>query len=185
MSPAVQSFIDKGLFDRLPPTFSTFVFEQIKDWDLLFPAEQSYFERLLSLLDRSDPKLVDDLFAPMRAAEREMGINEKTWPRRSFTLDQVDFLNRNLHYAKWRKAVASAFARLDPALEEEVARRGQARLVIVTSPAELPTGPDRMWTRLQKLGKRVRLEGEVAPAKLTRDLAAQYAGLRASSPYDA
>ena len=52
--PAVQT-VDKGLFERLPVSFSAFCFDQIKDWDLLFPHERGYFQRLFALLDRSDP----------------------------------------------------------------------------------------------------------------------------------
>jgi hypothetical protein len=158
-SAAIQTLIGKGLFDRLPPTFSTFVFEQIKDWDSLFPAEQSYYERLLSLIDRSDPAAVDALFAPMREAEKQMGVSEKSWPRREFTLDQVDFLNRNPHYPEWRRAVAQAFSKLDPLLDAEVERHGRPRLAVIVSPAELPAGPDRMWLRLRDRGRMVALDG--------------------------
>ena len=130
-----------------------FFFDQVKEWALLFPAEQDYFERLFGLLDRTDRAAVEELFAPLRRLEPVMGVNERVWPKRQFTLDQVDFLNRNAHYAEWRKAVADIFARLDPVLDEEIARKGRQRLVVALSPAELPVGPDRMWTRLK--GRRV------------------------------
>jgi hypothetical protein len=158
LSPTLQALVDKGLFDRLPPTFSTFFFEQIQGWDTLFPAERSYHERLFALIDRSDPALVEKLFDPLRRIEQEMGVNEKNWPRRHFTLDQVDFLNRSAHYPEWRKTVTEIFARLDPLLEEEVARKGHARLVVVIAPAELPVGPDRMWLRIRQHGKRIPLD---------------------------
>jgi len=45
VSPLLQALIDKGIFDRLPVSFSTFFFEQVKEWELLFPAEKNYFER--------------------------------------------------------------------------------------------------------------------------------------------
>src|SRR5881396_1750510 len=102
VSPLLQRLIDGGLLDRLPVTFGTFFFDQIKEWDLLFPSEQNYFERLFGLLDRSEPKVVEELFAPLRRLEPVMGVNEQVWPKRRFTLDQVDFLNRNAHYAEWR-----------------------------------------------------------------------------------
>src|SRR5581483_2852307 len=102
LSPTLEALIEKGLFDRLPVTFSTFFFDQIQDWQLLFPAEQNYYERLFTLLDRSDPQQVDALFSPVRAAEVKMGVTEAVWPKRKFTLDQVDFLNRSPHYADWR-----------------------------------------------------------------------------------
>ncbi|MBI1788198.1 MAG: hypothetical protein HYR60_11685 [Acidobacteria bacterium] len=184
VSPLLQRVIDGGLFDRLPVTFGTYAFDQIKEWDLLFPAEQSYFERLFGLLDRSEAKRVEELFAPLRQIEQKMGVNEKVWPKRQFSLDQVDFLNRNAHYPEWRKAVADLFGRLDPLLEEEIARKGRPRLVVVSSPAELPVGPDRMWTRLREYGRVVALEGqESALARLT-PVAELYSAKNAASRYE-
>jgi len=153
-----QALIEKGLFARLPGTFSTFFFEQMQDWDTLFPAERNYHERLFRLLDRSDGALVERLFEPLRRIEQTMGVNDKNWPRGHFTLDQVDFLNRSLHYPEWRKAVADIFARLDPLLEDEITRAGHSRLVVVIAPAELPVGPDRMWLRIRQHGARIPLQ---------------------------
>src|SRR5205085_2117765 len=45
-----------------------------------------------------------------------------------------------------------------PLLDAEVARQGRPRLVIVVAPAELPVGPDRMWTRIASHGKRIPLQ---------------------------
>jgi hypothetical protein len=185
VSPAFQALLEKGLFDRLPVTFSTYCYDQIKDWDLLFPAEKSYFERLFGLLDRSEPRSVDELFQPLREAERKMGVNGRVWPKRQFTLEQVDFLNRSPHYAEWRRAVAGVFSRLDPMLDAEVMRRGNARLVVVVSPPELPVAPDRLWLRLRDRGKRIRLEGgdeEEWPPLLAR-LLARYGQSPKRAPY--
>ena len=155
-SHALQTYIDKGLLSRLPVTFSTFFFDSIKDWNALFPAEQSYYERLLGLLDRSDPKAGDALFEPMRVAEVRMGVDPKQWAG-GFTLEHVDFLNRSAHYSEWRQAVRNVFANLDPLLDAEVERQGRPRLVVVLSPSDLPVGPDRMWLRIAKRGKRIPL----------------------------
>jgi hypothetical protein len=158
VSPALQALIDKGLPDRLPRSFAAFCFDQMKDWDLLFPAERGYFERLFGLLDRTPPREVERLFQALREIEPRMGMNDKTWPRGQFTLEQVDFLNRNPYYPEWRAAVAQVFAQLDPALDAETARTGHARLVIVVAPSQLPTDPGRMWTRFPGKGKRIAVE---------------------------
>ncbi len=185
VSPALQALIEKGLLERLPVTFSTYCYDQIKEWPLLFPAEKSYYERLFGLLDRSDPQLVEDLFAALREAERKMGVNEKVWPKRQFTLDQVDFLNRSPHYPEWRQAVARIFSRLDPLLDAEVARAGQARLVLVATPAELPVGPDRMWLRIRRHGKRIPLKtaAEDDWKRPLGQLLAAHAASQKQSPY--
>ncbi len=161
MSPTIQKLIDKGLFDRLPPTFSTFFLEQIKDWNTLFPAEQSYFERLFLLIDEIPGADLATLFSTLREVEKKMGVNPRTWPRKSFTLDQVDFLNRNAHYREWRQIVTGIFAQLDPILEEDIARRGRPRFSVVITPAELPVAPEQLWLRLQ--GKRIRFTEPLDP----------------------
>lgn len=158
LSTVLEGFIEKGLFDRLPVTFSTFFYNQIQDWELLFPAEKSYYERLFGLLDRTDPAEVDQLFAGLRDAERRMGVTDAVWPKRTFTLQQVDFLNRSPHYPEWRKAVSEVFAAVDPVLDREAAKHGRPRLVVVLSPAEMPVGPDRLWKRIEEHGKRIELE---------------------------
>jgi hypothetical protein len=162
ISPDLQRLMKEGLFDRLPPTFSTYVHDRLREWETLFPAERDYFERLFALLDRSDPKAVEDLFAPLRVVEEKMGVSEKTWNRREFTLEHVDFLQRSPHLAEWRATIAGIFAKIDPLLDEEVARAGHSRLVIVVSPPELPMGADRMWMRLKDRGRLV-------PLKLNED----------------
>ena len=172
VSPKLQAIVDKGLLDTLPVSFSAFCFDQMKEWELLFPAERGYYERLFTLLDRSDVQSVERLFTPIREIERKMGVNEKTWPKGQFTLEQVDFLNRNPYYPEWRSAVSLIFAQLDPLLDAEVARAGHSRLVIVIAPQQLPVGADRMWTRFQGKGKRVAIEapddaGEYVPLLLT------------------
>ncbi|HEV3196518.1 MAG TPA: hypothetical protein VGZ73_01395 [Bryobacteraceae bacterium] len=158
VSARLQALIDKGLLDRLSVSFSSFCLDQMKDWELLFPAERGYFERLFGLLDRSSPEVVERVFAPVREIERKMGVTEKTFPKGQFTLEQVDFLNRNPYYSEWRGAITRIFAQLDPLLDSEVARAGHARLVIAIAPSQLPADPERMWTWFQGRGKRVALE---------------------------
>jgi len=159
-SRKIQRLIDEGLFDQLPPTFTSFFFQKIREWELLFPAEQGYFERLFGLLDRAPDEAVERLFARLRQIERKMGVNPETWDPKEFTLDHVDFLNRSPYYSEWRGEIREIFSRIDPMLEEEVQRTGRRRLVMVFSPPELPTGVDRMWTRLREHGKAVPLRVE-------------------------
>ncbi len=162
VSPTLQRYIDDGLFDRLPRTFAAYTFDRVKDWDNLFPAEHGYFERLFGLLARSDAQAVADLFAPLLAVEARMGVDRSTWSTKEFTLEHVDFLQRNRRLPEWRQAIADIFSRIDPLLDDEVARGGRPRLVVVITPPELPMGPDRMWLRIQDKGKLIplALEGD-------------------------
>jgi hypothetical protein len=190
--------LSPALSQRLPVTFATYFFDQVKDWHLLFPAEKNYFERLLTLIERIEAATISALFAPMREAERKMGVNEKVFDRKEFTLEHVDFLNRSPHYPEWRAAVAQVFAKLDPVLDEQVVRNGKPRLVVVIAPSDLPVGPDRMWLRIASRGKRVRLTVPEEPADYlpllltgaplkakTPTLASLYADAHTTSPYQA
>ena len=76
-----------------------------------------------------------------------MGVNSRTWPRGGFSLEHVDFLNRNALYPERRRQVSAIFDYISPALDAAIESR--TRLVIVLSPPELPVGPDRMCTRLK------------------------------------
>src|SRR6266446_6503113 len=156
-SKTIQRLIDSGLFERLPATFCTYFYDQIQEWDLLFPAEQNYYERLFTLLAASDGKAVEQLFAPRREVERKMGVTDANWPRHKFTLQQVGLINRSKYYTEWRQAVAFAFSRIDPILDADVARTGRPRLVVIISPRDLPVSAERMWTRIAARGRRVRL----------------------------
>jgi len=156
-SAAIDQVIARGLFDRIPATFATYTYDRLREWDLLFPAEQGYFERLLSLLDRSGPAAVARVFSPLAAVEENMGVDRRSWNSNGFNLGHIDFLQRSPHYAEWRRVISAIFAEIDPLLEVELGRNGRPRLVIVTSPSELPAAPDRMWTRIAQRGKRIAL----------------------------
>jgi len=141
-------------FAHVPVTFAAYFNEQLRGWESLFPAEQSYFERLGSYLEESPAKL----FTALAELEPRMGVTPANWPRGSFTLQQVDFLNRNPLYPEWRRVITEIFDRINPVLDAEAAARGKPRLIVVLGPADLPVGPDRMWTRLAGKGRRVLLE---------------------------
>jgi len=187
VSPKLQALIDDGLFKRLPPTFSTYSLDRLKDWNKLFPAEQDYFERLFGLIARSDDAAVERLFAPLFAVEEKMGVDRNSWNRREFTLEHVDFLQRNRRLPEWRDTIARIFAEIDPLLDQEVARAGRSRLVVVVSPSDLPIGPDRMWQRLQDKGKLVNLdlgEGDPLPDYLPKLMTGAPRAEGASSLFD-
>jgi hypothetical protein len=195
-SDNIRRLVEQGLFERLPPSFTAFFYQQILEWETLFPAERGYIERLFGLLQRGEAEQVRQLFAPLRELEQTMGIRPETWNPREFTLSHVDFLNRSPYYARWREEIARIFGVIDPMLDEEVARTGRRRLVIVISPGELPVGADRLWSRLQEHGKRIALEpveaddylsylltGE-ARAAAARSVVQEYAASPLAAAYD-
>ena len=138
-------------FSHVPITFSAYFNEQLRGWETLFPSEQDYFERLGAYLEKAPPAM----FSALADLEPKMGVTPTTWPRGRFSLEQVDFLNRNPLYPEWRRIITVIFNQINPVLDAAI--KGQPRLVIVISPADLPVGPDRMWLRLAGLGRRVPL----------------------------
>ncbi len=150
-------------FDFCPVTFGGYMTDQARNWPELFPAERDYFLRLAALLKQAP----ESFFAPLQAIEQKMGVTPQNWPRGQFTLAQVDFLNRNAHYAEWRREIARLFSILDPQLDEQVRARGHRRAIVVTSPADMPVGTDRMWLRIREQGRMVALDTPEDPAQST------------------
>lgn len=195
-SPQMEAILAKGLLEKLPITFGVYCFDRIRDWPSLFPAERSYLERLFALIDSLTPARREQLFAPLTGVEAKMQLKEQNWKRGEFTLDHVDFLQRNPHLAEWRAAVASIFAQIDPVLDAQISMKGKPRLLVVVAPSELPVGPDRMWKRIEKFGQRVKvkspddvneylallLTGQVASAKAPA-LSDAYAAQAGREPY--
>lgn len=147
-------------FAHVPVTFSAYFIEQLRTWEVLFPAEQAYFERLGKYLERAN----ENFFKELAALEPRMGVTPISWPRGSFTLQQVDFLNRNSLYPEWRSVITRMFDQINPVLDAEAAAKGKPRLVMIIGPADLPVGPDRMWTRLAGKGRRILLTVPADPA---------------------
>lgn len=188
LSPALEAVLAKGVLDRLPVTLGAYIGDQLRAWPTLFPPERSYFERMFTLFDKAGDETTQ-LFEPLRAVEIKMGVTPRTWPKGQFTLDQVDFLNRNAHYPEWRSTVAAIFARVDPILDAQISQRGWPRVSIVIAPAQLPVGPDRLWLRLdsRKLGHRIMLDppedvSTFVPT-LVHEIPARYAQAK-KRPYD-
>jgi hypothetical protein len=163
-SAVIQGAIDSGLLRRLPVTFAAYFQDQLNSWEMLFPAERSYYERLVQLLNGLETARAGALFQPLREVETRMNLRPDLWAKGEFTLDHVDFLNRSPVYPEWRRAVAAVFSHIDPVLDAEVARAGKPRLVIILTPSEIALPPERMWTRIASRGKRIRLE---PPEQLT------------------
>ena len=151
-------------FDRAPVTFGAYFDEQLRNWEALFPAEQSYFQRLHELTEKAPATF----FGPLREIEERMGVTTKNWPRGRFTLEQVDFLNRHPLYSEWRRVVAGLFEVIDRELDQQAAAKGQTRVIVVISPGELPVGPDRLWKRIEGRGKRIPIEPFEAAAWASR-----------------
>ncbi len=141
-------------FDHIPVTFAAYFNELLRTWETLFPAERAYFDLLGKYLERASPAF----FKELAELEPRMGVTPASWPRGSFTLQQVDFLNRNPLYPEWRRVITQMFEQINPVLDAEAAAKGKPRLVMVIGPADLPVGPDRMWTRLVGKGRRVPLD---------------------------
>ena len=105
-----------------------------------------------------------------------MGVNEKNWPRRSFKLDQVDFLNRNAKYAEWRGRSRRSSRGLIPFSMKTRGGGDALAWLWFSRPRNCLLVPDRLWTRLK--GRRVALESPLNSAVHIAPLLAMVTQLR-------
>ena len=66
--------IDRELLKRLPRTFVPALNEQLKKWDLLFPAERRVLQDQLAYLSGLPARDFDELFRPVKDAEAKMSL---------------------------------------------------------------------------------------------------------------
>jgi hypothetical protein len=105
--------ISPELLARLPRTFVPALNEQIKNWDVLFPAERRTMSAQMSWLARLPAHEFRDLFEPIKALEARMDLpawNPRT-PRVS--INDTSVLVRSPLYPQWRVAVGKVFDRID------------------------------------------------------------------------
>ena len=148
----------RDVIARLPRTFAPSFNDQLRQWDLLFPAEQRQFRAELDWLSRLDPGDFKRLFAPIVAIEDKMDLPR--WDSRAKGLSVADsgVLARSPLYPQWRQEVARVFERMDEGAGASAALRPLPRVVASILPSGLPASKDPLWPDLAKQGMWVALE---------------------------
>lgn len=150
--------VSPELLSRLPRTFLPALNEQIKNWDLLFPAERRTISAQMNWLGRLPPREFHDLFEPINALETRMALPawNPTTPRVS--IDDTGVLVRSPLYPQWRAAVGKVFETIDAGVRAGNALPSRNRLIVCTMPSGTPSRTGPVWPMLEAKGKWIALE---------------------------
>jgi hypothetical protein len=145
--------VDKELLARLPRTFVPALNEQMRGWDLLFPAEQRSIRAQLDWLARQPGAEFDKLFEPIKQLEARMELPRWDLNAQRLSIDDTSILVRSPYYPQWRAAVEKVFEQIDAGILNGRAQALPNRLLVCTLPAGLPLGSGPLWPRLEKQGR--------------------------------
>ena len=118
MSERGAPAVAKELVARLPRTFGPALNDQLKQWALLFPAEQRRLKAQLDWLSRLPPAEFEQLFASLVEIESKMDLPRWTSNSAGLTVEETGILARSPYYPQWRTAAEKVFSRIDDGVEE-------------------------------------------------------------------
>jgi hypothetical protein len=163
---------------RLPVTFGAAVHDQLRQWDVLFPAEQRQLRAQLDWLSGLPQPEFDRLFAPLHDLESHMalGLHDSS---SGLGVRDVGILARSPLYSQWRVEVERVFRRIDGGVASSLPLRDSPRLLLAVLPPAASLQEEPVWPGLAKLGAWFSLDrpfGEILPALVSAVAA------RASTP---
>src|SRR5450759_1022883 len=118
MSDAVAPPISKELIAKLPKTFGPTLNDQLKQWNLLFPAEQRSLKAQLDWLALLPPDEFKALLKPIFDVEAKMELPRWDSSTAGLSVQDAGTLARSPYYPHWRSAVENAFAKIDEGVGE-------------------------------------------------------------------
>jgi len=142
----------RELIGRLPPTFRPAVNDQLRNWEILFPAEQRLLEAQLDWLARMPPAEMQQLFAPLVEIESRMDLPRWSPTAAGMTVQDSGRLARSPLYPRWRDEVEKVFSRIEEAVEKSGRLRRVRRLLICVLPPGLSIGDQPLWPETAKQG---------------------------------
>ena len=148
----------RELLPRLPRTFAPAWNEQLKQWDLLFPAEQRQFAAQVNWLAGLPDADFKRLFAPITVLESRMELPHWNAGTTGMSVRDVGLLARSPNYPAWRTEVEKVFARIDDGVQDSRAIPNARRLVVCVLPDGLPFTTPRVWPELEKSGSALMLK---------------------------
>jgi len=160
-----QLRIPADLIRRLPATFGPALNDQLRQWELLFPAERRQLEAQLKWLAQLPHAEFDKLFAPLVDLESRMDLH---WDSSAagMSVRDVGILARSPLYPQWRTEVERVFARIDAEAEQPGDVQNLPRLLLCVLPAGLSVKDQPLWPELSAKGTWISLDrpfGEMLP----------------------
>lgn len=157
--------IPADLIRRLPATFGPALNDQLRQSELLFPAERRQLEAQLKWLSQLPRAEFDRLFAPLLEIESRMDLH---WDSSAagMSVHDVGVLARSPLYPQWRAEVERVFARIDAAAEQPGEFQHLPRLLVCVLPAGLSLDDQPLWPDLSAQGAWLSLDrpfGQMLP----------------------
>lgn len=157
--------VDKKLLAKLPRSFVPLLNEQLKQWDLLFPAERRSISATLKYLSGLPAPEFQRLFASVKSLEAKMSLPAWNRSSRQLSIADTSVLARSPHYARWRVEVEKVFAEINTWTEALAQSRPANKLIVCVLPAGLPLPAEPFRPQLAKQGRWILLRrkfGETA-----------------------
>ncbi len=131
---------DKELIARLPRTFVPALHDQLRRWDLLFPAERRLIRAQMDWLSALPPAEFKKLFGPIFEIEARMDLSK--W---KMSIEDTAILARSPLYPEWRTRVEKAFEPIEAAAESSGSLKRVPRLLLCVLPPGLPISSQPLW----------------------------------------
>jgi hypothetical protein len=138
------------LIRRLPATFGPALNDQLRQWKLLFPAEQRQLQTQLDWLSRLPREQFDQLFAPLFDIESRMALPRFDSSTAGLSVRDTGILARSPLYPRWRGEVEKVFGRIDEATAASAGLRNLPRLLVCVLPPGSPVNDQPQWPDLDK-----------------------------------
>ena len=143
VSPVLSAALKHNLIQRLPPTFRPYFNQEIRRWNIKFPYERSYLERVVGYVDGLSSRDFEALFHGVREVESKMNLDPRAFSSEEQTIEGSAVLARSPHYLLWRQEVNKVFSRIhEISLKEDQDRMARVnRLLLQIFPEKLPLDP--------------------------------------------
>lgn len=150
--------ISADLLRRLPRTFGPALHDQLRRWDLLFPAEQRQISGQLDWLAHLPPDRFDTLFARLLAIESRMTLPRWDSANQGFTVRDAGILARDPLYPQWRSEVENVFSRIETQVSRPAAFDRLPRLLVCVLPPGNAWNDQAAWPDLGRAAEEISLD---------------------------
>ena len=158
MSDAVAPPISKELIAKLPKTFGPTLNDQLKQWDLLFPAEQRSLKAQLDWLSLLPADEFKALLKPIFDVEAKMDLPRWDASTLGLSVRDAGTLARSPYYSQWRTSVENAFAKIDEGVGKSGVLKRPPAVLLCVIPGGPAAGSPPLWPSLAKEGAWVNLD---------------------------
>jgi hypothetical protein len=145
------------LLRKLPQTFVPALNEQLRNWDLLFPAERRTISAQMDWLRQLPNAQFKALFDPIVGIEKQMNLPPWNPATDKLSVTDTGILVRSPHYQQWRAQVERTFETIDAGVEAQGKLKRSNKLIVAVMPAGVPSPPGSLWPKLEAEGKWISL----------------------------